>query len=290
MPIGILIVLSGIAGAAVFGILVRERRAAKSSRLRSLRLSDADVAVLSRNVGLYSRLPEELRIRLEGRIQEFRATKKFEGRGGLELTDEMELTIAATAGILLLGRPDDATYPGLSSVIVYPHAFQGKGHRDQSDGSTVRLGESWRIGAVVLSWDDTLGGAHDPEDAHNVVLHEFAHQLDQQDGTADGTPNLGRRPARYATWGRVLGKEFLELRQALSEGRETWLNAYGATNEAEFFAVATEFFFEKPKQMKQREPELYAELEGFYGLDPASWIEGNGARSATNDPGQEESR
>jgi len=273
MPTGVLIVLGAVGLAIVSAILLWQRRAAESRRLRSLRLTDAERAIIARHVRLYSHLPKELQESLEGRIQEFLATKRFEGQGGLEITDEIKLTIAATACILLLGVPEQATYPALSSVIVYPHAFQGKGHRDQADadGRTVRLGESWGFGTVVLSWDDTLSGAQDPDDAHNVVFHEFAHQLDQQDGRADGTPHLGHHPARYAAWGRVLGKEFLELRRDLAAGRETWFNAYGATNEAEFFAVTTEFFFEKAPQMKEREPELYNQLQGFYGLDPASW-------------------
>ncbi|MEZ4650236.1 MAG: zinc-dependent peptidase [Candidatus Eisenbacteria bacterium] len=269
MPVKLLTVLVALGVALALLFAVRAARERTSRRLRARRLTPAERAIVTRNVALYSRLPEPLRERLEGLVQEFRATKNFEGQGGLVMTDEIELTIATAACILLLGRPGDAVYPALSSVIVYPSAFRGKGHRDQGDeGHAVRLGESWVSGAVVLSWDDTLVGTTIPDDAHNVVFHEFAHQLDQADGTSDGTPNLGHRHSRYVAWANVLGHEFLELRRDLAEGRRTWLNAYGATNEAEFFAVATEFFFERPIAMRQKEPELYAELKSFYGLDP----------------------
>ncbi|MCA9758294.1 MAG: zinc-dependent peptidase [Candidatus Eisenbacteria bacterium] len=270
MPQNVFLVLFAIGAGIVLLAALRATRQRSSRRLRAQRLTEHEREIVARNVAMYSRMPKPLQTRLEGLIQEFRATKSFEGQGGLVLTEEIELTIAAAACVLLLGRPNDPVYPALSSVIVYPTAFRGRGHRDQGDdGDTVRLGESWHTGAVILSWDDTLVGTTTPNDAHNVVFHEFAHQLDQADGASDGTPNLGHRRSRYVEWAKVLGGDFLEMRRTLAEGRQTWLNAYGATNEAEFFAVATEFFFERPNAMRQRDPELFAELQSFYGIDPS---------------------
>jgi Mlc titration factor MtfA (ptsG expression regulator) len=134
----------------------------------------------------------------------------------------------------------------------------------------VRLGESWHRGAVVLAWDDVLHGAADPRDGHDVVLHEFAHQLDQEDGAANGAPRLPK-PSMYAAWARVLGEEFEGLAESREQHRRTVLDKYGATNPAEFFAVATEAFFEKPLQLRKRHAELYEQLAAFYRQDPASW-------------------
>jgi hypothetical protein len=135
-------------------------------------------------------------------------------------------------------------------------------------------GESWTRGEVVLAWDNVRQEAIDLAEGHNVVLHEFAHQLDQEDGRSDGAPILGKQSS-YKTWARVLSKEYQDLRRKPLSGRPDIMDAYGATNPAEFFAVATETFFERPKQMKLTHPELYNELESYYGLDPLKWFENN---------------
>lgn len=140
------------------------------------------------------------------------------------------------------------------------------------EGEQVRLGEAWRDGAVVLSWDDVLAGAADIRDAQNVVLHEFAHQLDHEDGTGDGAPVLAKR-SQYVAWARVLGAEFEQLRRDSQSGRKTVLDSYGATNPAEFFAVATECFFEKPVRLHRKHPELYEQLMEFYQQDPGSILQ-----------------
>jgi Mlc titration factor MtfA (ptsG expression regulator) len=140
-----------------------------------------------------------------------------------------------------------------------------------------RLGEAWESGAVVLAWDAVQAGAANPDDGHNVVFHEFAHQLDFEDGRTDGAPLLGtdvpwyRRKNRYQMWARVLGDEYERLRANVEAGESTAIHEYGATNPAEFFAVATEFFFERPRHMQLRCAELYEELKQFYKQDPASW-------------------
>jgi MtfA peptidase len=211
---------------------------------------------------------------LDGLIQVFLAEKSFEGAGGLQVTDEIRLAIAAQACILLLGR-EPRFYPGLDAIIVYPHAYVSRMGRRGPDGTVsdapeVLLGESWRQGALVLSWDDAGRGAADIHDGHNVVFHEFAHQLDSEDGQADGAPLLEKR-SMYVAWAQVLGREYEDLVERLRRHAPTFLDAYAGTNPAEFFAVATEAFFEEPQAMRARHRELYEQLRIFYRQDPASW-------------------
>jgi hypothetical protein len=230
-------------------------------------------AILERRVPYVARLTDADRSELFGKMQVFLAEKHFEGCGGLELTDEIRVTIAAQACILLLHRETEF-YPGLDSILVYPHAYVAPVRQRRPDGTVFegvqpRLGESWVRGAVVLSWDDVVGGAADVNDGHNVVFHEFAHQLDNESGYGDGAPALPRR-SMYVAWARVLGAEYAQLRDAIHRQRPTLLDPYGATNPAEFFAVATEVFFEKPEPLKRLHPELYEQLQRFYAQDPAA--------------------
>ena len=246
----------------------------KNRRRRRLRAEPTPprwLEILERNVPLYRRLEAEDQRELLGHMRVFLAEKHFEGCGGLEMTDEIRVTIAAQACILLLRRETNY-YPRLITILVYPEAYvarslQPVGGGVMMEGESVRLGEAWKEGVVVLSWDDVRRGASDPLDGHNVVLHEFAHQLDQQDGFADGVPILERR-GQYVTWARVLGADYEQLRRDAELGRASVLDEYGATNPAEFFAVATECYFEKPEQLKLKHPALYEELRGFYQFDP----------------------
>ena len=229
---------------------------------------------------MYSRLPPADRRELEGLIQIFLAEKKFEGCGGQEITDEVRVLIAAQACLLLLHR-DTECYPRLRSILVYPSSYLAKTRHWEPDGTIseghqARGGESWPHGAVVLAWDGAMAGAVEPDKGRNLVLHEFAHQLDQEDGVADGAPLLHgpgflRTLHRYRAWAKVLSGEFQQLRRAAGEGRETVLDTYGAQNPAEFFAVATECFFEKPGRLKERHPALFAELQDFYRQDPLQY-------------------
>lgn len=251
----------------MFGFFKKRRR----ERLRAAPFPAEWREIIERNVPLYGRLDEADREELLGHIQVFLAEKHFEGCGGLELTDEIRLTIAAQACLLLLHRETD-DYRRLVTILVYPSAYVAKGIESLGGGFVLegmqgRLGEAWTDGVVVLSWDDVRGGAADIRDGHNVVLHEFAHQLDQEDGAADGAPILARR-SLYVAWARVLGTEYEQLRQDKTRHRKTVLDKYGATNPAEFFAVATECFFEKPAQLKKKHPELYQELTEYYRQDP----------------------
>ena len=182
--------------------------------------------------------------------------------------------------------PETDDYPRLITILVYPHAYVARsvepiGGGMVLEGEQTRLGEAWTAGVVVLSWDDVRAGASDIHDGHNVALHEFAHQLDQEDGAADGAPILDRR-SRYVAWARVLGAEYDQLRLDAERGRRSVLDDYGATNPAEFFAVATECFFEKPTQMKRKHPELYEELKKYYRQNPAEPGSGDAGQKAAD--------
>jgi Mlc titration factor MtfA (ptsG expression regulator) len=252
----------------VFGFFKQRRR----NRLRSAPFPADWLEIIERNVRFYACLPDGDRRELQGLVQIFMAEKTFEGCGGLILTDLMKVTIAAQACLLLLHRQTDL-YPRLITILVYPSAYKARvvksaGGAIMIEGESARLGESWASGVVVLSWDDVQRGASDIRDGQNVVLHEFAHQLDQEDGEINGAPLLERR-SQYLTWGRVLNSEYERLKRDSQAGRPTVLDDYGATDPAEFFAVATECFFEKPYTMKKRHPALYEELKTFYKQDPA---------------------
>jgi Mlc titration factor MtfA (ptsG expression regulator) len=229
----------------MIGFFKRRRR----EKLKSTALPAEWVRALRRNVPYVRCLPEADRRELFGLIQVFLDEKNFEGAGGLAMTDEIRVTIAAQACILLLHRKTDV-YPNLQSIIVYPYAYVGVQRRPIAGGAViedeqVRAGESWTRGAVVLSWHDVVRGASDIHDGRNVVFHEFAHQLDGEAGGTDGAPNLPRH-SMYVAWARVLGAEYKRLVAEVQRHRATFLDPYAATNPAEFFAVVTEFFFERP--------------------------------------------
>ena len=252
----------------MFDFLKRRRRDA----LRAQPFPEAWREILDRDVAYAAKLGKADRAELEGLIQIFLAEKNLEGCGGLELTDEIRVTIAAHACLLLLHRPA-RYYPRLVSVIVYPHAYVADHVEYDEDGVTTegaeeRLGESWDRGVVVLSWDDVQAAARGADGCRNVVLHEFAHQLDSEDGTVEGSPALGH-PSEYDAWARILGREYERLQEAAESGRPSILDEYGATSPAEFFAVATECFFTRPTLLLVKHPELYRELTVYYQQDPA---------------------
>jgi len=257
-----------------FFIIKNASRHARRKRIFAKSFPEEFRQIVQKNVPLYNRLPDSLKEQLHGLIHVFMAEKDFEGCGGLELTNEIKVTIAAQACILLLNRKTKY-FPKLRTILVYPHTYVAKTVSSDGtitiDGQSVRLGESWQNGPVVLAWDSVKGGTLNITDARNVVLHEFAHQLDQEDGAADGAPILERR-SRYAAWARVLSNEYDRLQRKKIKHRRSVLNKYGATNPAEFFAVATETFFEKSKQMEKKHPQLYDELKSYYKLDPAKWL------------------
>jgi Mlc titration factor MtfA (ptsG expression regulator) len=232
--------------------------------------------ILARNFPVDARLPKGDRLELRRRMQIFLAEKRFEGVGGLEMTDEIRVTIAAQACLLLLHR-DDEDYPALTTILVYPSAYRARATEHGAFGMVteidqVRLGEAYNAETVVLSWDDVRRGAASDgdSDGHNVVLHEFAHQLDMEDRDANGAPVLADHHM-YATWARVLGHEYAQLQDAVEHHQRTLMDPYGSQSPAEFFAVATETFFEKPIKLRDEHVELYEQLREFYRQDPAAW-------------------
>lgn len=252
----------------MFGFKRRRRR-----RLKDQPFPFEWAAILERNVPCYRALPPDDQRELQGHIQVFLDEKRFEGCAGLEITDEIRVTVAAQACMLLLHRQSDY-YPRMKTIFVYPQGYLTRsvatgagGIVTETDG--LRLGESWYRGPVVLSWDDARKGAADARDGHNVVFHEFAHQLDSETGEHDGAPVLPRR-SMYIAWARVLGGDYRRLIDDIARDRKTALRAYGATDPAEFFAVATEAFFEKPRALRRRHPALYEQLRDFYRQDPAA--------------------
>ena len=196
-------------------------------------------------------------------LKVFAHDKDWVGAGGLELTDEMKVVISGAAARLARNLELDV-YDELRTIVVYPSHFQKAG--DENDD--VFLGQAFKWGQVVLSWDAVKHGLANPRDGHDTALHEFAHMLDAHGGVFDGTPEL-HDSADYSAWAQVFSHHFFKLR---ARPEQNVLRAYGATNEAEFFAVATETFFEKPRQLKKAAPDLYALLSKYYGLDPAEAV------------------
>jgi Mlc titration factor MtfA (ptsG expression regulator) len=250
----------------------------KQRRRRQLQVRpfpNAWMGTLNRNVPFFRRLSRDDQAELVGHIQVFLAEKRFEGCDGLELTDEMGVTIAAQACLLLLHRKTDY-FPRLVTILVYPSAYMVDERRHVEgpiweEGKSARLGESGqRLGTIVLAWDAVRSGAADPSDGKNVVLHEFAHQLDYENDATDGAPALATRE-QQTSWRIVMQREFSSLRAADETGVPMLLDMYGATNPAEFFAVATEAFFERPFALRGRHPELYAELANYFQQDPVEY-------------------
>lgn len=272
----ILLLIIVVVAFVVFGIKLKRKRELLS--FLEKRLTDEQVATLKKRFPRFKSLPEEYRTKLEGYTNLLIHDKRYEACGGLpEVTDEMKLLISAQAALLLVGLPKHHFYPRLKSILVYPGAFHDRGRRrfgihDEDRGTL--LGESWETGSVILSWESVLAGARNADDGMNVTIHEFAHQLDQADGAADGVPILGSRDA-YKQWSEIFQREYEELVDEVNDrrGPEPFLDPYGATNPAEFFAVASETFFEEPRELEEEHPELYEQLRTYYGLDPASWPE-----------------
>jgi len=271
----VLIALAAV-GSAVFAWLLGQPWwvAHRRRRVRAEPFPAAWRRILQRQVPLYRRLPADLKLRLQRAVAVFVAEKQFIGCGGLAVTDEMRVTVAAHACLLWLARSGEG-YPELRQILVYPGPFfvdrltPGAGGVLQEQRQLL-AGESWDRGQVVLSWDDVVAGAAVADDGRNVALHEFAHQLDQETGFANGAPRLPSRE-RYDRWSQVLGAEFDALRQRAEGESPPLIPVYGAMSPAEFFAVVTEVFFEQPLRLAAEHPALYAELARFYRLDPRLW-------------------
>jgi Mlc titration factor MtfA (ptsG expression regulator) len=249
-------------------------RKAQREKIRNRPFKKQWRKIIQQRMPYFKQMPVDLQLQLKQHIQVFLAEKNFIGCNGVKITDEIRITVAAQACLLLLNRKTNF-YPKLQTILVYPRAFVKEQQSKQADGvqftqKTVVAGESWDLGKVVLSWQDTLDGAKIPNDGHNVVIHEFAHQLDQENGKANGAPILDKDQS-YQCWSEVFSAQFEQLKIQANTGKPSLLDYYGATNPAEFFAVASEVFFEQASQLQFESPMLYQQLKQYYQVDPTHW-------------------
>lgn len=254
-------------------LLVRQQsRAQRRKALLATPLTAEQRAVVEQLVPLVRRLPAPLRQSLEGKMNLFVDQVTFRGQNGLEVSEAMRLSIAAQACLLVVNSP--AWYDTLRNVLIYPSAYlTGRNTHDGyvvHEGNHANLGESWARGPVVLSWDDALHGGLVADDGHNVVIHEFAHQLDGLSGHTDGIPIL-RKGQAYAGWEKAMLDAYHDHVERLERAAPTLIDPYGATNHEEFFAEAIVTFFERPRELRREEPALYAQLSELLALDPAQW-------------------
>lgn len=258
-----------VAGAIAWRFWKRRQAVAE---LLSSSLSDAKREIVIAQVPLIRKLPQALRQTLEGKIHRFLDQVDFVGCNGLHVDEEMKLSIAAQACLLIVNS--DLWYERLSTVLIYPGAF--KSVQKRLDGYVVteeeiiRSGESWQNGPVILSWEHAHHGALDDRDGHNVVLHEFAHQIDSLSGATNGVPLLATGQS-FAAWERAFLTAYEAHVDNVRGGRRTAIDAYGAQNHQEFFAVAVELFFERPKDLKRDAEAIYLQLSTLFRLDPLHW-------------------
>jgi Mlc titration factor MtfA (ptsG expression regulator) len=232
-------------------------------------------AILQERVPLVDSLSADQQQRLHQLIQLFVAQKTFIGCAGLVVDDEMRVTVAALACLLTLGCPR-GHYARLHQVLLYPGMYMANHERIDANGLVnddrqFLGGESWEAGQVVLSWQNVLDDAADPHTGRNIVIHEFAHQIDSQHGLATGAPSMPD-PADNDRWHLILRAEYAALRTAIATQQPHLFRDYGAVNPIEFFAVITEVFFTQPRQLASAHPALYFELSGFYALEPVAWV------------------
>jgi Mlc titration factor MtfA (ptsG expression regulator) len=251
-------------------LLIKRRR----NRLQRRPFPPLWNAIIENNLPIYLYLEPDERKRLQGHIQVFLTEKQFIGCRGLQVTEEMKIIIAAVACLLLLNERGQY-FPKLRSILVYPSAYIVKettaiDNYVVEERSVARLGESWTKDQLILSWEQIKQDTVNWQDGHNVILHEFAHQLDQEDGKAEGVPIL-KHSSDYPIWAKVMSEAYQQLCNDVLQGVNNVIDSYGATNPAEFFAVATETFFEKPHQLLSDYPAVYQQLQSYYQLDPVQW-------------------
>ena len=267
-----LVALLLILVAVVFRVLFWPRM--RITRIQKRAFPESWHQTLIDRLPFVARIPLAEQEQLKFLIKVFLADKEFYGCAGQEIDDDIRVTVAAQACLLLLNQ-DRTPYPNLDSILIYPSTFVATREVANelglvSTNHIAMLGESWSQGKVVLAWDNVKKGVMNLQDGQNVVLHEFAHQLDHESGSTNGAPVLNTRGA-YRSWAHVFSEEFEELQKDAVRERHSLLDHYGATNPAEFFAVATETFFERPKEMAAYHQELYQQLKDYYKLDPEEW-------------------
>ena len=244
----------------------------RRERLLNTPLTSEQRKTVEELVPILRRLPDSLRPKLEGKINLFLDQMTFRGKMDVEVTEAMKLSIAAQACLLIVNSP--VWFDTLRNVLIYPSTIRTS--RNSHDGYVVQeqdlhmAGESWERGPVVLSWDHALKGGLDDSDGYNVVIHEFAHQLDSLTGKTNGIPIL-RKGQAYAGWEKAMLEAFNDHVARVERGHKTVINSYGAMNHQEFFAEAVVTFFEKAKELRSEEPDLYAQLSQLLAIDPAGW-------------------
>lgn len=267
-----LIILWLLGGTIAFALFVYPRYRRK--RIDASPFPTPWLQILRRSLPIYKTMWPNQQRELRQLIKRFVDTKQFIGCAGQVIDDEVRITIAAHACLLLLNRPSHE-YQDLRAVLVYPSGFKVK-HDKQDEfglvthGEHFLIGESWSNGKVILAWDSVQQSVQNFADGHNVVLHEFAHQLDHESGVTNGAPLLYNKGA-YGDWARIFSAEFMQLQQASATHHQTLIDAYGASNPAEFFAVVTETFYERPHELAVRHAELFDELKSYYQVDPREW-------------------
>lgn len=253
--------------------LKKKMKLARRKHLRQQPLTKDQLHLLENNVPLYSRLPDELQADLISNMQVFLDEKEFYGRAGLEITEEVRITVAGNACMLLLNRSNNC-FPGFKTILIYPGTYRAMhSHREGhlvSEHMSHRAGESWHRGPVILAWDNVLFGSRTLGDGFNVVLHEFAHKLDEENSIVDGAPKLASSED-YREWARVFCKDYHQFVQEIEQHPDHAIDDYGATSPPEFFAVCTESYFEKPQLLKEFWPDLYQQMKNYYQVDPGAW-------------------
>ncbi len=261
----------------VIGAWFWSKRRARTELLTTP-LTAAQRDIVATQVPLTKKLPPDLHDKLDGKINLFLHQVDFIGCDGLEVTEDMELSIAAQACLLVVNS--DRWYTNLRTILIYPGAFKSRQQKRNgyviTEKQIVRTGESWARGPVVLSWAHSQQGALDETDGHNVVLHEFAHQIDNLSGHTDGAPPMNKGQS-FAEWAQVFTEAYQRHAHKVSTGQHTLIDAYGAEGQEEFFAVVSEVFFERPAALKADEPLVYGELSTLYQLDPVTWHQGGTA-------------
>lgn len=274
-PLLFYVIVGGLAFAAA---AVYAWRAYSWQREKQAPFPENRLRLVRKALPYFDRMPQALQQQLLAQITQFLYFKRFVGCAGLVVTEEMRVTVAACACLLLLNRPT-LEFRKVRWIYLYPAEFVVRHTvRDaagvETDEEGILSGEAWEDGRIILSWDEVQQSVYDFNDGRNVVLHEFAHQLDAESGGMNGAPLLHSKGA-YGSWATILSREFNSLRDHAYFGRETILDTYGATSPAEFFAVATESFFEDTEVLAEQHPELFAELLAYYQVDPRQWRSGS---------------
>lgn len=199
------------------------------------------------------------------------AEKNWEGIDGFEITDEVKVTISATASLLTIGLNESFYFDRVESILIHPGAIRNqKMHRglivDESDNSYFS-GQAWQGGPLVFSWPSAIQGSRQPGDGANVVIHEFVHHIDGLDGEMGGSPII-HSPELRSRWESVLSRRYNELLADLEAGRNPLIDDYAGTNPAEFFAVAAEGFFDSPRRLKNNLPDVYDVFQDYFDIDP----------------------